>query len=547
MSTNNDVNILRILLLGKTGVGKSSFINYFLGKEVAAAGVGEPCTQTFDKYTYDKLSDCTIELWDSKGLEVLDYDTWRENVMETVSETNSGDFADWYHIIFYCISAKKKIEEQELNFIKDLATVAKHGVHVILTNCDESEDKIVAHEQYIRQILGENTQVYRIVSVSMQKLSGTVEPSGREELLDDVFKLLWIDISGYIAKKVADYMHMGLVFAVSQSEKKTLAWVEENLKLNTRLSNGTIDEYDFDDIMFGSIDAETERLSEACKEALKDEIATLNRIYASYYSAYKADLELDINSIIFRIFIDVSQVGMKNRLDDYFTMTHMLTISENDSGWEYDDIEETDSLKDIGRKFKRMFGGMGKSVSGVLKLKKETETMVKAMARRAKNNFYDIDFERTVLKCLLEANPLCADALARVNYEIEKNDKLKEFISSFNNFLEGQYREKYEDKYKDYDCADSLIDCYTYRDLENEILRNYDKRKESIRMEKKYGEDIFSKEIFTPIGLQKLGYDPETHDAVCFPGSSMVGSWMPIEYVNGEWKFVGIDDEDDND
>lgn len=42
-------NVVRILLLGKTGVGKSSFINYFLGKDVAAAGAGRPCTQELTK------------------------------------------------------------------------------------------------------------------------------------------------------------------------------------------------------------------------------------------------------------------------------------------------------------------------------------------------------------------------------------------------------------------------------------------------------------------------------------------------------------------
>lgn len=75
-----------IMLLGRTGVGKSSFINYLIGKEVSKVGIGMPITQGFNVYQYDSISGTPLQIFDSKGLEVMDYKTIKKDIFDFVGK-----------------------------------------------------------------------------------------------------------------------------------------------------------------------------------------------------------------------------------------------------------------------------------------------------------------------------------------------------------------------------------------------------------------------------------------------------------------------------
>ncbi len=62
--------IMNILLMGATGVGKSSLINGLFGQEVAKAGIGKSVTQHLKKYIDEEKG---LVLWDTKGIEAKDY------------------------------------------------------------------------------------------------------------------------------------------------------------------------------------------------------------------------------------------------------------------------------------------------------------------------------------------------------------------------------------------------------------------------------------------------------------------------------------------
>ncbi len=54
---------MNILLMGATGMGKSSLINGLFGEEVAKVGIGKPVNQHLEKYVDEEKG---LILWDTR-------------------------------------------------------------------------------------------------------------------------------------------------------------------------------------------------------------------------------------------------------------------------------------------------------------------------------------------------------------------------------------------------------------------------------------------------------------------------------------------------
>ena len=136
---NGDLNItnLNMIVLGKSGSGKSTFINRFLKlKEEDRAIEGKiEVQETVKIERYPKVNRNGITLIETEGIEVTNKERGIpeiKDLMKKYFNDNLADINNSIHSILYCFKNDIRCEKGEIEFIKELIELYQNKIPVII-------------------------------------------------------------------------------------------------------------------------------------------------------------------------------------------------------------------------------------------------------------------------------------------------------------------------------------------------------------------------------------------------------------------------------
>ena len=234
-----------VLIIGKSGVGKSSLLNYMFGRELQQVGVGAPVTKMeIKEFTYQYDEHFEMHIYDTWGLEpsAQKAEEWKNTIFKEIERHDTKKISDWFNTIIFCLNAKSaRVEDFELDIMEELLREKNH-VTVALTHCNYKSDPdgivlrdSVKEELEKRGIDSIDDRNFVFVSnVRKVLLGGTVEQFGKEEIFLSVIRNVWASLKSkvpYQARK-----HFESLFALKKEEllKKPdrLKWMVPFLRKN---------------------------------------------------------------------------------------------------------------------------------------------------------------------------------------------------------------------------------------------------------------------------------------------------------------------------
>lgn len=281
MADNPEILCTNVLIIGKSGAGKSSLLNYLFDRKLEETGVGKPVTEKgIFPHEYFLDSEMKIVVYDTWGLEADKADEWKELVRTEIEKHDALSIKDWFHTIIYCLNANSdRIEPFETEFISDLIKTGNNVV-VVLTHSDLGRTKrtITGIKKALKEEgVGEDNIIE--VSNESKKLIGGICTSrfGKEEVWEKIKQGLWKKI----VEKLPKDLKRDAIESIEKAKTECYGLVDKQIKLATFHSNKKFNKLneECNNVLNSCIDSIHEMYVDKVKEAVDFYVKIYNRFF----------------------------------------------------------------------------------------------------------------------------------------------------------------------------------------------------------------------------------------------------------------------------
>jgi GTP-binding protein EngB required for normal cell division len=229
---------INTMILGQTGTGKSSLINYLYGADVVRTGAGKP-VQTRGDFTKISVQspfnpDVKINIFDSWGLESDKAEDWEAVIDAKLNAKLSFD--EMVYAIVYCSSyANDGVLEFEIKMLKKLLS-KQYKVTIALTKADNSgfETKKEIFRKKFAKELSEYQGYYSVVDIcayaeEKPKIGQSVASArtfGKEELFEELQKDFLVNFVNMVHVRLTDWKDESLA-KIKDFHKRGIAVIED--------------------------------------------------------------------------------------------------------------------------------------------------------------------------------------------------------------------------------------------------------------------------------------------------------------------------------